>query len=132
MSMKRRQHPRPPAGTTTAPPPPKKVFDLERNERHHSTDGTVVRYKTKVEHGAPPAPSDSPFTPPPAGPREYYLVRYVHEDPNGNEVHGGEHHNRLASPAVVASLLEELRKNPQNTKITVYRVTETWERVEFP
>jgi len=130
MSIKRRQHPRPPAGIA-APPPPKKVFDLERNEHHQSRTGPSVTYKTKVEHGASPAPNDSPFTPPPAGPREYYLVRYVHEDPKGDEVHGGEHHNRLASPAVVASLLEELRKYPQNVKITVYRVTETWERVEF-
>jgi hypothetical protein len=128
--MKRRKHPRRPA----PPPKPKQVSDLERNERHLGADGTTVSYRTsiaRVDSQPDPRWAKLPYTPPPDGPREYYLVRFVHEDPGGDEVCGGEHHNRLASPAVVAKLLAELRKYPQNTKITVYRVTETWERMEF-
>jgi hypothetical protein len=126
--MKRRPHPHRPG--QSAPPPKKPPRDIERRARHHSP-GATMTFTTTVARDTPNERSQSPFTPPPDGPREYYLVRYVHEDPEGDEVRGGLYHERLASPAVVAALVAELRRFPQNTKITVYRVMETWERIEL-
>jgi len=127
MTLKRRKH----KLATAAPPAlnkPNKIFDRERRESHVG-DGFVVDYEVNQERDGRAPMNESPFTAPPSGPREYYLVRYAEVTDEGDNVRGGMHHERIASPAVVDKLVAELARHPMNTKITTYRVTETWEMV---
>jgi hypothetical protein len=127
MTLKRRKHklipPVPPAQSK-----PTTIIDRERRERHASGIVTVT-YETKRERDGRAPQNESPYTAPPAGPREYYVVRYTEVTDEGDNVRGGLYHERIASSAVVAKLVGELSSRPANTKITVYRVMETWERV---